>query len=71
MSDRFTRDSQQSPQRPEDRALALRVREEMRVAVSNVRAGPSAAADRPAEHESGPTGDVEPTVGRVDVHPVR
>ena len=71
MSDRFTRDPRQPPQRPDDRELALRVREQMRTAVSNVRAGPSAGADRSAEHDRGPAGDdAEPTLGRVDVHPL-
>jgi hypothetical protein len=67
MSDRFTRDSQQ---RPEDRELALRLREQMRAAVSRVRAGPSVAAG-PGEQETGPVDDVEPIVRRIDGHPVR
>jgi hypothetical protein len=63
VSDRFTRDPRQPPQRQDDGQLALRVREEMRAAVSNVRAGPSAdalafddvpdGADRSAEHDPG------------------
>jgi hypothetical protein len=63
MSDRFTRDPRRSSQRQDDGELALRVREEMRAAVSNVRAGPSAGAlafdeapenaDRSAEHAPG------------------
>ena len=69
MSDRFTRDPRQPPQRPDDGELALRVREQMRTAVSNVRAGPSGGADRSAEHDRGPA-DAEPTLGRVDVHPL-
>ena len=71
MSDRFTRDPRQPPQRPDDTELALRVREQMRTAVSNVRAGASVGADRSAEHDRGPLGDdAAPTVGRVDVHPL-
>jgi hypothetical protein len=42
MSDRFTRDPRHVPEPPNDGELALRVREEMRAAVSNVRAGASA-----------------------------
>jgi hypothetical protein len=63
VSDRFTRDPRQPPQRPHDSELALRVREEMRAAVSNVRRGPSAGAlafddvpdggGRSAEHDPG------------------
>ena len=57
MSDRFSRDPRQPMQRG-DRELALRLREQMRTAVSNVRAGPGAAAtdapeDAAAEHEPG------------------
>jgi hypothetical protein len=60
MSDRFTRDAGQSPQPRDHRDLARRLREQMRTAVSNVRAGASAAthavneapdADRPDERE--------------------
>jgi hypothetical protein len=60
VSDRFTRDPRQPPQRKDDSELALRVREQMRTAVSNVRAGPSAGAqayddgaERSAEHDPG------------------
>jgi hypothetical protein len=67
MSDRFTRDPQH---RPEDRELALRLREQMRAAVSRVRAGPSVAAG-PGEQETGPVDDSAPTVRRIDGHPVR
>ena len=58
MSDRFTRDAGDWQQPRDHRELALRLREEMRAAVSNVRAGASAAtpavdevpdADRPDE----------------------
>jgi hypothetical protein len=60
MSDRFTRDAGQSPQPRDHRDLALRLREQMRAAGTNVRAGASAAtspidevpnADRPDERE--------------------
>jgi hypothetical protein len=44
MSDRFTRGPRHAPEPPNDGDLALRVREEMRAAVSNVRAGASAGA---------------------------
>jgi hypothetical protein len=67
MSDRFTRDPQH---RPEDRELALRLREQMRAAVSRVRAGPS-VADGPREQQTGPVDDVAPTARRIDGHPVR
>ena len=67
MSDRFTRDPQH---RPEDRELALRLREQMRAAVSRVRAGPSVAAG-PGEQETAPVDDGAPTVRRIDGHPVR
>jgi hypothetical protein len=71
MSDRFTRDSRQPPQRPDNGELALRVREQMRTAVSNVRAGASAGVDRSAEHGREPVGaDADATLGRVDVHPL-
>jgi hypothetical protein len=71
VSDRFTRDPRQPPQRPDDSELALRVREQMRTAVSNVRAGASAGADRSAEHGREPVGDdADATPGRVDVHPL-
>jgi hypothetical protein len=71
MSDRFTRDPRLSPKSREDRELARRLREQMRAAVSNVRAGASAPADRSTERERGPSGeDVEPVVGPVDVHPL-
>jgi hypothetical protein len=71
MSDRFTRDPRQPLQRPDDGELALRVREQMRTAVSNERAGASASADRSAEHEREPVGaDTDVTLGRVDVHPL-
>ncbi|MEN3281201.1 MAG: hypothetical protein V7607_2341 [Solirubrobacteraceae bacterium] len=59
MSDRFTLGAPLSSEREDDVDLALRVREEMRAAVSNVRAGASAVddvpqdADRSAEHEPG------------------
>jgi hypothetical protein len=63
MSDRFTRDAPRSSQREDDGDLALRVREEMRAAVSKVRAGASAGvhavddvpedADRSAERQPG------------------
>jgi hypothetical protein len=63
MSDRFTRDPRPSPQRQDGDDLVLRVREQMRAAVSNVRAGPDSgafaiddvpeAADRSAEREPG------------------
>jgi hypothetical protein len=63
MSDRFTRDPPRSSERGDDGDLALRVREEMRAAVSNVRAGASTGAqavndvpedaDRSAGHEPG------------------
>jgi hypothetical protein len=67
MSDRFTRDPQH---RPEDRELALRLREQMRAAVSRVRAGPSVAVG-PSEQQTGPVDDVEPVVRRIDGRPVR
>jgi hypothetical protein len=67
MSDRFTRDPQH---RPEDRELALRLREQMRAAVSRVRAGPR-VADGPGEPPTGPVDDVEPIVRRIDGHSVR
>jgi hypothetical protein len=58
MSDRFSRDPRQPLPRGDDRELARRVREQMRTAVSKVRAGPSAATgdapqDAAAEHEPG------------------
>jgi hypothetical protein len=67
MSDRFTRDERQSPRR-EDRELALRVREEMRAAVTNVRAGASAEALAVAEAPDDDDRRVEPTPGHVDPH---
>jgi len=71
VSDRFIRDPRQPAQRPDDSELALRVREQMRTAVSNVRAGASAGADRSAEHGREPVGaDADATLGRVDVHPL-
>jgi hypothetical protein len=70
MSDRFTRDPQQVPQHTVHRELALIVREQMRAAVSKVRAGPR-TADVPGEQEPGTVDDVEPTVRRIDGHPVR
>jgi hypothetical protein len=60
MSDRFTRDAVQSSQARDHRELARRLREQMRTAVSNVRARASATApagadapnaDRPADRE--------------------
>jgi hypothetical protein len=68
MSDRFTRDTRQAPRR-EDRELALRLREQMRTAVDNVRAGASDAGAR-ALAEDREDGDrrFEPAPRHVDPH---
>jgi hypothetical protein len=67
MSDRFTRDPHHAPPR-EDRELALRVREQMRTAVDNVRAGASAAAPAVAGDPDAGDRRFTPAPRHVDPH---
>jgi hypothetical protein len=67
MSDRFTRDPRRAPQR-EDREIALRVREQMRTAVDNVRAGASAEAPALADDPDDDDRRFEPAPRHVDPH---
>jgi hypothetical protein len=64
MSDRFERDHRQSKDRDADGNLALRARQQMRTAVSNLRASfnPEVLA-RPDEPTDGEAGD-DPPAGR-------
>ena len=71
MSDRFTREKRPSAPRRGDGDLALRAREEMRTAVSNVRAGLTAEVLSVDEGPRAPdrsSAEHEPRFVHVDVH---